>query len=809
MSHVLRQRERAPSADWIRDPGESLDERWDRDRGEKVHTAVALFAALVALGIAGLGWLCRFGFADNSPREWANFVGLSWFLLFFSLVVRTLLGIKGRPGPWRSWTSHAGLTLAGLALLALVGVEWGAAARNGANLAALARGSQAALFVLGGAGFVLACCLVARAASLCHIAVLLAFAVAFSVYGAAACCGSGYQNTLLVEGIPFNFCQIDELYNASLCNMLRTYGVSSTGLDGIPFVPYHFGSNWLFAQLCNLLDVRVIDFYARGYRVVFVPFGVLSLGTFAASMAQRRHRRARGAQSATAEAGVENAAFENRVEAADEARNAEDRSWPVGPLFWLIVWTGYVSFLPYPPFLTPIFAWSSIIVSESYGLGVAVSLLGLSWAWSFFQNVRARRNLWSLDIFAGVLFLAALMAAVSLLKISQSVILAAAAVFFFVRLAWYRSPIFAVCLVGVVAGVYGVHGLITPAFTQTRRFMPFEFVRTCVEPEWWPYFWLFYYAWLWIVSAIRLREEGIRTVRDLAHALRRRRLLDVEFLFVAALAGAGPAMLFIPYSSAHFFSEYQQWLALALLLSIVIRGRRPLRDRPVRSAQADGPTSWAERLRLSAWEGVTVSRVFLGAVLLTVGGMTLSNTLRLAAGLVHDNTVCRGHAGGGTGVNAALRRGRFREAAGILAQTAAEVERRFDSDKNVLKLLRSLDEMPLSEKRASLLFIPKSNRQFWQLLHGPRSPLDKPLVAPALSGVAMIDGLCDTTSETEWVAYGYPSYPRPDPSRRQPPLEEYLPILRSRCARMGFKQLIVIDQGQDGLSREQRYECLR
>lgn len=221
----------------------------------------------------------------------------------------------------------------------------------------------------------------------------------------------------------------------------------------------------------------------------------------------------------------------------------------------------------------------------------------------------------------------------------------------------------------------------------------------------------------------------------------------------------------------------------------------------------DGQISWADRRWTSAWGRITVGRVFLGAVLLTVGGMALSNTLTLAAWMVHSNTVSRGHPGGGTGLSAALRRGQVGEAADILTQTAAEVERRLDSDKNVLRLLRSLDEMPLSEKRASLLFIPKSNRQFWQLLHGPYWPLEGPMVAPALSGVAMIDGLCDRTKDSQWVWYGYDYYPQPDPSNSQPPLDQYLPVLRSRCARMGFRQLIVIDNGKDGLSRERKYDC--
>lgn len=186
--------------------------------------------------------------------------------------------------------------------------------------------------------------------------------------------------------------------------------------------------------------------------------------------------------------------------------------------------------------------------------------------------------------------------------------------------------------------------------------------------------------------------------------------------------------------------------------------------------------------------------------------MALSNTLRLAADMVHVNAVSRGHTGGGTGVNAALSRGRFREAGEILTRTAQDVERRIASDKNVIALLSSLDEMPLSEKRRSLLFIPKSNKQYWDLVHGPRWPLDSLLVAPALSGIALIDGLVTLEKMGEQF-YGYPKYPQVDPARRQPPLDEYLPVLRRRCADMGFTQLIVIDNDKDGRSRERKYSC--
>ena len=58
---------------------------------EANQAAVGLFSAIVAVVLAAVGYLLRFGFPDNSPVEWAKYVGLSWFLVSFSLIARRLL----------------------------------------------------------------------------------------------------------------------------------------------------------------------------------------------------------------------------------------------------------------------------------------------------------------------------------------------------------------------------------------------------------------------------------------------------------------------------------------------------------------------------------------------------------------------------------------------------------------------------------------------------------------------------------------------------------------------------------------------
>ena len=130
--------------------------------------------------------------------------------------------------------------------------------------------------------------------------------------------------------------------------------------------------------------------------------------------------------------------------------------------------------------------------------------------------------------------------------------------------------------------------------------------------------------------------------------------------------------------------------------------------------------------------------------------------------------------------------GQFKAAADIVRQTAAGVQSRLNSDKRIVLMLNSLDQLPLEEKRQTLLFIPKSNRQFWDLLHGPYWPKDGPLVGPALSGLAMIDGLYMPSKDEPWIGHGYNSYPRPVELAR-PPVSQYVPALCSAARNWGSK----------------------
>ncbi len=253
-----------------------MPDRTDYRPLEATYAQTALFASMMAPVIAAIGFLGRQGFSDNSLLQWAKFVGLSWFLIHFSYAVRKLFRTPGDPLAAVWWQGHASLTLAGLALVVGCGVEQTGVTRVAAVL----------FSIVGAAALALRLVEYARSLRSLRVVCLALFALLMGLYAAGAIWGDGFENPLFVENLCNGYAHIDTLFHASLANMLRTYGVCSTGLDGLPHVLYHFGSHWAFARISNLLDLPVIDFYNLAYPVIFAPFTAFSLLTFAVSIAE-------------------------------------------------------------------------------------------------------------------------------------------------------------------------------------------------------------------------------------------------------------------------------------------------------------------------------------------------------------------------------------------------------------------------------------------------------------------------------------------------------------------------------------------
>jgi len=69
----------------------------------------------------------------------------------------------------------------------------------------------------------------------------------------------------------------DSLFHASLASMIKTYGVASTGLNGLVEVPYHILSHVIMGSISSLTGIAVYDSYGIVNAVFFAPLLFLAI----------------------------------------------------------------------------------------------------------------------------------------------------------------------------------------------------------------------------------------------------------------------------------------------------------------------------------------------------------------------------------------------------------------------------------------------------------------------------------------------------------------------------------------------------
>lgn len=740
---------------------------------EEARATVSMCGSLVAAILAAIYYGARLGFRDNFVEPVVQTLGLSWFLIHFPFGYRLLR--QGRSQGHRElWCEGDGaLTLFGLGLVTFCGV-----------LAGRIRWSPDYLLAALGAALLAYrsfCWL--RAGGRVRTALFLGSTGLLALYAAAVIWGNGYQNPLFIHtlgGVGMGGSAIDTVFHAAYCNMIRTYGVPSTGLDGVPFIAYHFGSHWLFAQLCNLLNLSAVDFYNLGYPVVFIPFYFNSLLLFAINL---RPRRAPGEVGGPA-------ALRGNL------------------LLWFLLLVAHIGVLPYHTgrFEAAI-TWDLPIVSESYSTAVSISLLGLSAALSLFKEIRCRLNALKLhEALALAVVFPTWLGILGLFKISLMLILLAVAMCACLRLGLYRNWRFVVFLaLAILGSALSCRLTLNPAYRgYLGASRPFGFIRENVSAGWLPYFFPLYFLWVWVYAFLRLRQQRVDTISGFIAALKERTIVDVELVVAVALVGALPGMLVGTQANmSAYFSDYQGWLAWGLVVgSSVVWREASVRPAPtLRAAIRD--------IRLSQLFAVAIGLCVLGSMLLTTYTLTrrmiAGNLATRRAGQPDDQV--REPRKSKDSLTKAFRRADLASVWNILRQRAAAAEGRLEQKRTILTVLRALDHWPLSEKRRTVLYIPKANRAFWGFFD--RAPPDivasqgsfgvklVPLLAPALSGIAMIDGL-PLPHTIDWGDYGYEGYRIPDRAGSQPPLESYAAELSKRAARMGFAQVLALDIDQQG-----------
>ena len=493
---------------------------------DEIRETAVVGTTVMATVLAAVYWISRVGF-ENPASPVLGALGLSLFLIATPLWLTRIIRRTSSPA-W--WTAQPVVTLLCLALTVGAGIVSG-------------RSGVSAAFPFAIVGFVLAGVTCVRwasspTASLKSSLLFIAGAIVFAVWCAGVVWGSRYKMPLFWETLSFKAnIHHDTFYYASMANMLETYGVPSTGIDGVPVIRYHFGSPWVFAKWSDLLGTDVLSFYSLGYPIVVMPLFFCSLLTLSAGL-------------------------------RDEFANLDARPLRSDPRAWLIFLAATAGFIPTVA-LDGLAVWNAnAFISESYLIGMSVFFLLAGAGIAFRRPLLETTRTAGVEAFTFLMLFAPLMlASLGLLKISLMLLAFGAAVYLVVRLRLYRQTIVLVSLV-VSAIAVGLTYFLVSVPAHNTGLSLLHFMRFDTAEGWQQFFPLVHFLWTWVYLAVRAWEEGVRDFASLGAALRSNRLIDAEALAVIAVLGFLPAeVVAIHGGSGVYFSDVQRWLALSFIIA--------------------------------------------------------------------------------------------------------------------------------------------------------------------------------------------------------------------------------------------------
>lgn len=663
---------------------------------------VVVGATLVAMLTSAAYVTARWGFV-TSVESVLRPLGLSLFILTSPYWVIRLL-------PHHARAAHHLLTLGAILITALAGLTGAAARMPGAfiSFTGLLSGAAAVISWL-------------RRDNLRSRLPFVPAAFAIAIWAIGVIWTSRYKMPLYWEtlGTTANV-HHDPLYVAAMGNMISTYGVPSTGLDGVPYVHYHYGSAWLLSQWAALTDTDLLSFYSWGYVVVLLPLFLAAIGFLAieAAAAIPKLERTRAQEGPVPDRG------------GNGVLHLATNRWA-----WLVLAVASIGVLPERA-LYDMAVWNAhVLISESYLAGLTVFLLVLA------ACLRLRAHLGTTRVLYA--FLPIALAALGFLKVSLMVLLLAIVMYLALRTGKWKSRLISGALflmVVICAATFSVVALTA----HNGGISPFNFIRSSTPPGWHQFFPLIHFAWTVVYLTGRLWEEGAASFRAIKEAVLAGRLVDAELVLLLAVLGFLPGeLLLIHGGSAIYFSDVQRWVAVALTMSragwwITLR-----RERQASSPEIIGTPERGKRIasmRLS-----TILAIF---ILAPFAFTMLANTVKPALRLARQNLSTRSAIIANADTGPSSHRSRLFDAAAL----ARGIDR--GRYRDLIEALRNLEARRASDMA---LFIPQSYRLFWEMFDRDDRCTYTPLVAPAVSGLALIDGMpyfgCVVTDQYNMNAY--------------------------------------------------------
>lgn len=334
------------------------------------------------------------------------------------------------------------------------------------------------------------------------------------------------HHPLYLEKISMGISHIDQLFHATITEMIRNYNVPSTGLYGVTSMKYHVGSHYLFARLSDWFNILALEVYNYVYPILVLPLFIRVSLFLIKDLASLR----------------------------STSNTSVKSDWK----FWLIFVVLTVGFLP-ENIRNSFLYLNSWVVSESYTVSLIFLFSGVSMVLMAFGKSNQKGL-----VITGFIVLPILVFATGFSKISTILVAATSGGYLYLRGAYWKSikiTIYVLLLLVLVIWIIRI----TKATTQDNLFL-LHSIKRYSDIEWRSFFFIIYYFSLLVYTLIRLTSLKLNSFRDLKLALMGNNLLDVEFIWVVAIVGfVPPAILEIDAGSGFYFMDIQIRLSIIFL----------------------------------------------------------------------------------------------------------------------------------------------------------------------------------------------------------------------------------------------------
>lgn len=477
----------------------------------------------------------------------------------------------------------------------------------------------------------------------------------------------------------------DALFHSAIANMINTYGIPSTGFNGIPFMHYHIGSHWAITQFTKILNIPVL----LTYRIIF-DFVILPL--------------------------VFSAMFYLILDYKEFIYNTLKkwniiRDWKFWILFIVLFFPlNYYSVINGLPFLTRHFG------SESWAFSIGLSAILLSLTLSFFKENNSFNKVCftktSTLIFCCLIF-PVLLSLIGFLKISVIFILFLLTLYAFIRLSLYKYLIFNISLFLTFLIFVFTFLVVKQTTIGAISLTPFFQWMYWASPEIRPYFLQIYCLWAWIYFYVRLRQQNIKSLGELKVAFGTKKTFDLECLFFLCVICLLPGNLIrIEGGSYVYFSDYQVVLSCCFLLGVL-----PM------FIENSAPEKKYKLTDISINCCLIILFILPLVVNLVINMKDKLHIARMEAKLIDTKFTLS-----------------QKQKLTIMDRAKIVNSDIFQSENyKLIKLIDKLNEIPIGEKRETLVFV-KPNEKLKKLTQLGHCEFASFLV-PALTGLALVEGL--------------------------------------------------------------------